>query len=73
MTEPNITPRAENNARVPSEVIVLSYDESNDRFTVSVDDDTAGEIDGCVLPFLIGCYGEPSELVGRMFLIRKPE
>lgn len=54
-----------------TEFFVKSYDEETDMFTVESDpglfDTDEVEIEGCVLPMIIGEMGEPHELVGRKF------
>lgn len=54
-----------------TQFFVKSYDEGTDMFTVTSDpglfDIDEVEVEGCVLPMIIGEFGEPSELVGRTF------
>ena len=54
-----------------TEFFVKSYDEGADTFEVLVDpglfDVDEVEISGCVLPMVIGEFGDPFELVGNTF------
>jgi hypothetical protein len=55
-------------------VSIDAYEESNDTFKIEVHDASpaAGLVDfwcpGILLPFLVGEYGEPDELLGRRFI-----
>lgn len=54
-----------------TEFFVKSYDEGADTFEVLVDpglfDIDVIEVQGAMLPMLIGEFGEPDELVGRSY------
>lgn len=54
-----------------TEFFVKSYDENTDMFTVKSEpglfDTDEVEIEGRILPMIIGEMGEPHELVGRKF------
>lgn len=54
-----------------TDILVRSYDEQSDKFTLKVDsglfDVDEVEVEGCVLPMIIGEMGEPSGFVGKTF------
>lgn len=55
-------------------ITVDSYDEQFDTFAITrIEDGYRSLIPGFLVPVVIGEYGEPSELVGRIFAILPPQ
>ena len=51
-------------------VEVVSYDEGQDQYKIGFYDSFRGkvlcDVDAIILPLIIGCFGSPDELVGKV-------